>query len=357
MVLRLLEGFETRQHTTYFSRLYASTSGSFPGFPSGRKGGSSAQSSSFQFTTKPLVASDENVWTVGFAIRKSTVTAVGGASTCGVSLQTAAGSQCSLVMVPGTAGNFKWELRRGATVIATSGEFSWGGTRAWHYFMMQVTVRPGTDGTYELKHFDHHNNETAVFSGSSVNLANQGTDGADRLSVSLNANGPTILLDDLFAMDGSGSLNNDFPSKPAVILGGLPTSDGNQSDWTPNTGSVHYTRVDDPAGAPDDTARVTANTIGDIDLWGYSDFATIGAATPVIGVQIVSTASMVASGSRTLRARVRSGSNESPGDSFDVDVTSLASFRQLWDQNPTGTPAAWTKTSVEAAEFGIEVEA
>jgi hypothetical protein len=29
----------------------------------------------------------------------------------------------------------------------------------------------------------------------------------------------------------------------------------------------------------------------------------------------------------------------------------------MFDQNPTGVPANWTKATVEAAEFGIEVQA
>jgi hypothetical protein len=258
------------------------------------------------------------------------------------------------------AENYKMRLKRGSTTIATTtGAFPWGNVRSWMYFQLKVTVRTGVNGVYELRSYDYTNNMTVEFSGSSVNLAEQAVDGADRIRVSWGADGgANTIIDDIIVMDSTGAFNNDFMAEPTVILGALPSAEGNQLDWLPSLGGAHWSEVDDDPTAVSDTDKVTAQVIGDIDLWNYQNFSLLNATgTAVIGVQVVTTAAMVASGQRTLRVRVRESASEATGSNFVVDDLILDSYRQMFDQNPTGTPATWTKTTVEAAEFGIEIQA
>ncbi len=360
MVLRLIEGFETKQVSlTKWARLY-SESGTPATIVTGRKAGSAAVSGSYIITSGELVDPDSNTWIVGFAIRKPARTALGASSTVGIQMQNAAGEQCSLVLKTAGAGGYNLELKRGATVIdTTSGAFSFGHQGTWMYFQLKVTVRPSTLGIYELRSYDMLNNSTVEFSGSSVNLAEQAVDGADRIQISWDTNGGgSVHLDDIVAMDSTGAQNNDFMAQPAVVLGALPDADGNQSDWTPSSGSDHFALVDDPANSTSDTDKVTAQVIGDIDLFTYSDFAEIHTSgTVVIGAQVISTAAMDASGSRTLRVRVRENALEATGANFVVNDLIVRSFRQMFDQNPTDTPETWTKATLEATEFGIEIQA
>src|SRR5690606_34716250 len=126
-----------------------------------------------------------------------------------------------------------------------------------------------TDGAYELLHYDYDGVSSAVFSGTTVDLANLGTDGADRIDIRWGTDSAaTVQLDDIFACDGSGDVNNDLPTEPWVVLGALPTSDGNESDWTPSTGSDHYALVDDAANSPGETGHIRSFTSGDVDLFG-----------------------------------------------------------------------------------------
>ncbi len=359
MVLRMLEGFETkRATTTKLSALY--TVSGTPTYIAGRKTGFGAQSINVNILSEELVSPDENIWIIGFAVRKTNVSVLGASSTAGVQLRNAAGEQCSLVLIA-EGDNFKMRLKRGATTIATTtNAFQWGGAQSWHYFQLKVTVRTGVNGVYELRSYAYLGGaQTVEMSGASVNLAEQAVDGADRIKIDWNTNGnANLVFDDIVVMDSTGTKNNNLTTKPYVILGALPNAEGNQLDWTPSLGGTHWSELDNAATTTTDTDKVTAQVIGDIDLLNYENFVEINASgTAVKGVQVVSSAAMVASGARTLRVRVRESAAEATGSNFVVNDLILRSFRQLFDQNPTGTPADWTKTTVEAAEFGIEIQA
>lgn len=360
MTLRLLEGFETKHVLlTKLDRLYAASVVSLS-LPDGRKAGTAVSSSTLILTSKQLVDPDSNTWILGFALRKPDSAVLAGSSTAGFQFQNAAGEQCTLLIVNAGAGNYGLELKRDTVVIdATTGAFPFGNKRSWMYFQLKVTIRTGANGVYELRSYDMLNNSTVEFSGSTVNLAHQAVDGADRMRISCDTDtGAQFVMDDIILMDSTGANNNDFMAEPAVVLGALPDADGNQSDWTPSSGSDHFALVDDPANSTSDTDQVVAQVIGDIDLFTYSDFAAIHTSgTAVIGTQVVSTAAMDASGSRTLRVRVRENSLEASGDNFVLSDLIVRSFRQMFDQNPTDTPETWTKATLEATEFGIEIQA
>jgi hypothetical protein len=359
MVLRLLEGFETKQNTSTKLDIAYLRTGSVA-FVGGRKGTGSALSSlTCTLTSKDLVSADENTWIVGFAVQKPAITTIGASSTAGLQLRNAAGEQCSLVIIDAGSGSYRMRLKRGSTTIdTTTGAFPWGGSRSWMYFQLKVTVRDGTDGVYELRSYDYLNNMTVEFSGSSVNLAEQAADGADRLKISwVTDTGGNITIDDVFAMDSTGAFNNDFMTEPMLIMGSLPNGAGNQTDFTPDAGA-NYTNVDDAATTGSDTDKVISAIVSDIDLYNYADFPFVHTSgTAVIGVQVMSSAAMVASGSRTVRVRVRESAAEAFGNNIVLNDLILDTYRQMFDQNPTGTPATWTKATVEAAEFGIEIQA
>ena len=359
MVFRLLEGFETKRNTSTKLDIAYTRTGSVA-FVGGRKGTGFALSSlSCTLTSKELVSPDENIWIVGLAVQKPAITTIGASSTAGIQLRNAAGEQCSLVIIDGGSGSYKMRLKRGSTTIATTtGAFHWGGARSWMYFQLKVTVRTGTNGVYELKSYDYFNNETVEFSGSSVNLAEQATDGADRIKISWGTDtGGNITIDDVFAMDSTGAFNNDFMAQPMLIMGALPSAAGNQTDFIPDAGA-NYTNVDDAATTTFDTDKVIASVVSDVDLYNYADFPFVHTSgTAVIGVQVMSSVAMVASGSRTVRVRVRESASEAFGSNVVLNDLIVDTYRQMFDQNPTGTPATWTKATVEAAEFGIEIQA
>ena len=170
MAIRWVEGFETRQSTSYFERLYGSYAGisSSAQFQTGRRHGLAWEAANSQLTTRALVPSNENVWIIHFAIRKSSSTQALSSSTPGFTISDSVGSQIELrvfdSVAPDTGGIF-FKLMRGATVLATTPIYPAGaGARAWHVFQLKVTIDPSA-GTYELLHYDYEGTQLYVTRG------------------------------------------------------------------------------------------------------------------------------------------------------------------------------------------------
>jgi hypothetical protein len=362
MAIRAIEGFETRQSATYTQRLYTGGGNQTTmAVAGGRRAGSSLNAVNFSVISRQLVASAENTWVICFAMRVDDGTvAVPGGSTGGVQLYDESGEQIALVLQPGAVlGTWKLEMRRGATVLASTSDLNTGGQLSWQYFQWKVTVRTGTDGVAELRRWGYHDtSHTVEFSVSSINTANQAVDGATRFGARCNAGGSRFMrLDDIVVMDDTGGVNDDFTASPYVVLGTLPAGAGNYSDWTPSAGAVHWSLVDDPAGTPADTEFVSADTVGQQDSFDYAARPLLlGAATAIAGVQVTTSGKMLNSGEQDVSVLVRSGGSDDNGAGETFDDLASKSFPTVFDVNPIG-PAAWTKASVEAAEFGVEVDA
>lgn len=358
MAIRLIEGFENRRLETYLDRLWSNLNGN-EGFSGGRRRGSSLQGQNVTVTSKTLVPSVENTWIVCWSWAKRQGV-LGGSSDAGVKFFSgpSANLQCELVMVdaPESVGAFKWELRRGATVIDTSAPFGWGiNPRSWHYFQLKVTIRTGVNGAYELRHFDIDNNMTVVMSGTMVNLADQGADGADGVILSLNtANTGVVSVGDFVVLDSTGTKNNDFPAKPFDVVGALPDGDGNRNEWDTSSGSTHWILVDDaPTGPVNDNEHVQTDEVPEDDLFTYASFTgEIDPSATVVAVQVNTTATMETSGSRNLRPIIRDGASEATGATFTPDMT-LVTYFEIFEDNPV-TAGAWTQSEINGMEVGIE---
>lgn len=374
MSLRWVEGFEVRQTSLYFSRLYASASVGSIGVTGGRKAGRALISNAFSLETPPLVGAPTQRWFVQFSWRKLDQGGWSNGGTTnfpGLQFKNAAGVQCTLVALNSTdqAGNFFFELRRGTTTatIDTSPDFQFGSTKAWHVFILEVDVGSGgADGTYELRHVDFDGNVTVVFSGAGVDLTDQGSAGVDRVEYSTgNQAGPSVSTDEILIWDDVnlpvGTPFTGFPAStiPYVALGALPDGDGNQNDWIqiPTSPATNFDKVDDPATAVEDNSKVTSEIVGDIDLYTYENFDEKPAGAPPVRAVVSGTmAAMENSGTKNLQVRVRSGGAEADEGTAQV-VTGLALTSELrvMEDNPV-TVAAWTAAEVDAVEVGLRVQ-
>jgi hypothetical protein len=362
MTLRWIEGFETRQHFNFAERVYSAYAGTgFTSTSTGRKHGAALLGTNNQFNTRALVGSVQNTWIYQFAVRKLDDTTM--SSTVVFSLNNSIGEQLAVHLVEAAApnaGSFRAEIRRGATVLATSARvFNHSETqKGWWVFQLQATVRTGTDGAYELKAWDWLGNVSTIISlTSGVNTANQGTDGADRVTFR-NASSANFYLDDIVVMDSNGSVNNDFTSTPLIVYGELPNADvGGELDWVPSTGTAHFSLVSDGATVPSGTGEVTSDVVGDVDLYGFSqtelDLIPTGAPPTVAGIMVDVEALMKNSGTRTVRVRFKDSSNQAD-DTTDLVFSDTAKISRLavLEQNPTGVPAAWTVATLKTIELG-----
>lgn len=145
-----------------------------------------------------------------------------------------------------------------------------------------------------------------------------------------------------------GQPNNDF-------LGAIrnyaqvPIGDASPLQWAPDTGTTHYTQVDEIP--PDDnTSYVFDGTVGDVDQYVYG---TSGITPPVqiFGVQVCLDAALDIAGSRSIAPDV----GGVPGTGVGLS-TSYNMVRQPYDGNPVNG-SAWQLTDFATVRFGPKVTA
>lgn len=335
MAIVWADGFEVHGTSTYVARKYAIATNAPGALTPGRLTGSFGDFNGTILVTPSFGV--ENEWCVGIGIQAAGVISP---TPFSIRLFTGATEQLRLEMVTSGSG-FAWALKRGATVLATTGTAH--AFNVWHYFELKVTVRTGANGSYEIRH-----NEITLTSAAGVNTANAGSDGADVLGYGYSTSGSALRIDDLYIDQGVGA---DFHGD-SYLKGLLPNADGDNLDWTPSTGTDHYVLVDDPASASNDADYVSSAIMGDVDTYQYQDLSVNN--DQVIAVLVWTAARMAAAGSRQIRAVYEEpGNSLFPGDTVVVASTSVAEFLQVWEDNPdTGLP--WEITEINDGRFGIE---
>lgn len=158
-------------------------------------------------------------------------------------------------------------------------------------------------------------------------------------------------IDDLYVCDGTGSTNNDFLGDVRIDTL-YPTSDGTYSQFTPSTGTEHYSLVDETN--PNATDYVDGSTVGQIDSYGMGDLSPI-ASQIVYGVKVNAAVLKDDAGAKSVATMVRSGSTDAAGASAALG-TSQTYVSQIYETNPSGS-AAWTEAAVNAMEAGVKVTA
>ncbi len=282
-------------------------------------------------------------WTIGFAIfpRSGTVTqgalfqfTDGGADQIGVYLN----------------ADLTMQMRRGSTTLDSSSVATLT-ANVWQYLELKVVIN-NTTGTYELRL-----NGVNILSGTGKNTRSTANNSANGFKLGCLTNGLsgcTITtgwyVDDLYVCDGSGGSNTTFLGDSRVDTL-LPSGAGNSTGMTASAGS-NYDCVNE-ALENGDTDYVQSSTATTKDTYAFSDLSHTP--TSVFGVQINMWSKKDDSGSRTMCAVTRSGGSDTDG-ATQAPNTSYSDLIEMLNQDPNG-PAAWTKTSVNAAEFGVKVVA
>lgn len=157
--------------------------------------------------------------------------------------------------------------------------------------------------------------------------------------------------DDFYICDALGSTNNNFLGDVRIDTI-YPTSDGNYSQFTPSTGSTHYTLVDETA--PNTTDYNDGAAVGDRDSYGMGNLSALASQT-VYGVQVNAAIVKDDAGAKSVATFVRSGSTNGDGASAALS-TSQVYVSQVFETDPNGS-IAWTESSVNAMEAGVKVTA
>jgi hypothetical protein len=309
---------------------------------SGRRssGNLATASSSSGVVTKTLAATAS--WVIGFAFQY-TGSVTGSASICALL----------------DAGTLQCELRinaDGTLSVTRNGSAVTGGTSvtalsagAYYYLEWKVTIADSI-GANSCKVRIGGVDAITVTTGQDLKNTANASANQVRLGCASGTNVATELFDDLYVCDQSGSTNNDFLGDCRVDTL-LPTGDGTTSNFTPSTGSAHWSLVDEVD--PNTTDYVSSSNSGDIDLYTYPDLTTLVTST-VYGVQVNSAALKDDAGSRSVAVVARSSGSNVAGSTQALSTSQLI-YNSIYEADSAA--AAWTQTSVNAAEFGVKVAA
>jgi len=336
MSLEFIDGFDHYNNTTNLGRKWDTDS--HANFTGGRFGGNAvadigASNSKIALTQGQLSAVVTRV--MGFAYRASSLSYTGPVWT----FMDASSEQCSLRLSTNTL-----TFNRGSTVLGTSPTVLVTGT--WYYIEVKATI--GSAGAFEVR----VDGVTKISgTGNTQSTGNTSTNGI-QLSVG-DFSGFSYTIDDVYILNSSGSTNNTFLGDCRVLTT-LPNADNTSSPstnltWTPNSGTTHYTQVDDTPSPDDDTTYVSSATPGQIDTYKFPAISPTG---PIAGIQAVLTARKDDAAARTISAEYRSsGGTNFDGSSVFSLTTSYLMDRQIWETDPA-TSTAWTAAGVNGGEFG-----
>jgi len=206
----------------------------------------------------------------------------------------------------------------------------------WYYLELRYLVH-ATAGSYELRI-----NGNTEFSDSGINTRGVASDVLDLFVLADDCN-RTVQFDDFNIVDGSGFLGDSY------VRDIFPESDGDDSEWTPDSGTDHFARIDETPH-DGDTSHLEG-ALADRDLFNLPA-QNIGG--QIHGVQLNAIAKRVSGSNLKLKQVVKSDGVFGGGDSDqDVSSTSYDHFFRITEDDPA-TSATWQPGTFNSAQFGIE---
>lgn len=210
----------------------------------------------------------------------------------------------------------------------------------FHYIELQIDMAAGS---CEL-HLDGVSGEIPLTTGGDFD---PGFGQIDEIQFLANNLGGSAFVDDVYVIDpATGSTNIDFLGD-TVIQTLYPRADGTYTDWTPDTGSDHYPRVNEGQG-DGDTSYVSTTNPTDKDTYLMDALA----GGPVFGAQLNLMVRKNDGGPRQIQPLIRQGGVDYNGPTYTL-AAGYVYNSWLLDQDPGGTD--WSYSTVNADEFGIEL--
>lgn len=234
---------------------------------------------------------------------------------------------------------------RGSTLLATSSGANLTAD-TWHYIEFKFTINNST-GSYAVRL-----NGNNVLSDSNVDTQNDASLSTVAFFDLLGHSTSDPWFDDLYVCDDSGAANNDFLGD-CVVETLFPDADGATNNFTPDSGTNNYSRVDDGATPDDDTSYVSSSTAADKDLYGFAALQTANI-TDIYGVQVAVLGRKEDAGNRVVRTVARSNVTETDGPDQYL-ATDYQYYFGMYETDPNGG-GAWSESSVNAAQFGMKIQ-
>ena len=160
---------------------------------------------------------------------------------------------------------------------------------------------------------------------------------------------PRVQFDDFYMCDLEGAVNNDFLGDLCVETL-YPVSDGTYRDWTPDTGTDHFSRVNEHH-IDELLSYVSTAGAGNKDTYNMGD-PVIDPLAPVLGVQLNLGVTKLDAGVRTMKPLIRQAGTDYEGPETYI-AADWGFVSWLMDEDPSGSP--WDATTVMGDEYGIDL--
>lgn len=359
MALRLIEGFDSLPFTQIAKRWRASTSSTtFINITSEsatgkvRTGTNAIRMRSQPGTTARITYqipySPTSNGVLGFGLLANTLSA-----THIIATKIASNGESYIVLVLNGGGTFSvYRDTDGAGLSAPPGVLLATSTNTivantWHYIEWRTTVN-GTTGQSEVR---VNGNPTPWINISSANT--QAVAGVPEIrGFQLGAYQTNDLyFDDVYYLDGNSSAGSTTFLGDCRVNTVFPSSDGNQTDFTPSTGSDNYAMVDEVV-PDDDTTYNQSSTVNNVDLYGFPDAFGVGVSANVFGVQVSNIVRKTDAGPAAIAPVIRSNSTDYVGANSYLAISYFDEF-QIYENDPA-TSLSWTTDGVNNAEFGLK---
>lgn len=334
MTLLFIDGFDHYTSNASVAAKWTAVSSTYPvgAATSGRRGGGALQLITNFATAQKTLPSTYSTIIVGFARKTFNGTVE--------FLEIKEGSTIHLSFTYDTGKIKAWRGDKNGTLLGTSATTI--DSTSWWYIEVKATISDSTGGSLEVR---INGSADANLTLSGIDTRNGGASGVVS-NIYLSCEG---YVDDLYVCDTAGSTNNDFLGDCRIDTI-YPAGAGNYTQFTPSAGS-NYACVDETA--PNTTDYVSDATSGDIDSYACGDISAL-LSSSVYGAQVNAYAKKSDSGSRSLGTMARLSSTDSIGTSTALG-TSYGYISQIYETDPSS--AAWTRTNVNSAEFGVKVTA
>lgn len=162
-----------------------------------------------------------------------------------------------------------------------------------------------------------------------------------------NGSSSATFIDDVHIWDYTGSFFNSSPMGPLRVKTLVPTGDSSPLQFTPDTGTTHYTQV---TGGYNNTHYVQDGGTGNVDLYTYG---TLGyTPTSVYAVVANYWAQNPGSGTPSLIPQLKTGATTVQGTTGTLPTGGVNKLiTQVWYQDATNTN--WTTSTANALIVGV----
>ncbi len=206
------------------------------------------------------------------------------------------------------------------------------------FFYVELKLVVGTAGHATV----HLNGQPEI----AATLGNYGSSNIDTIEFSNHSLSGNTHVDDVVVLDTTGSApQNDFLGNVRVQTL-WPVADASHTQWTPNSGTAHYSRVNETL-IDDDASYVITATPGNKDSYKMDTYlSTIYSAQLSVGARKGEVAS------RQIAPLVKQAGTDHLGTTSNLTIDYIF---YSWILDRDLASATWTPTTVNANEFGQEL--